>query len=149
MEEMSISLVIASNKVLRDICFKIREEVFCVEQNIPTDLERDDTDLTAVHYLLNYNNKFVATARLYFDDEKLAHIGRVAVLKEYRGKNLGKQIMQEIIDNTKTDYAHKCKSITLGAQIYAKQFYQKLGFETYGEEYMDAGIPHINMELFL
>lgn len=74
-------------------------------------------------------------------DEKM-HIGRMAVLKEHRGKGLGAQTMQFCIKKA-TEQGHK--KLYLHAQTYASEFYEKLGFTGYGGEFDDAGIPHIAM----
>ncbi|TNE31804.1 MAG: GNAT family N-acetyltransferase [Alphaproteobacteria bacterium] len=127
----------------RGSCFAIREEVFVKGQNVPLALERDEHDDSATHILAqDENGRVLGTARLrYLEDT--AKIERVAVLEEARGKGVGRGIMAFIIENAaeKGDIA----KLKLGSQTHAIPFYAALGFETVGEEYMDAGIPHRDM----
>ena len=83
-----------------------------------------------------------ATARLLENNS----VGRVAVLKAYRGQGLGQMIMLEIIS-----YAQKqCRSVlTLSSQVHAISFYEKLGFTVQGDAYDECGIPHIEMTMSL
>lgn len=117
----------------------IRETVFIQEQSVPKELEWDGLDKTALHLLATTdNNEPIATARLLPD----GHIGRVAVIKNWRNRGLGTTMMQEIIKQAKLlGY----KQLELASQIQAIAFYERLGFESYGDEFMDAGIPHKNM----
>lgn len=112
-------------------------------QNVPLALERDEHDDSATHILAqDENGRVLGTARLrYLEDT--AKIERVAVLEEARGKGVGRGIMAFIIENAaeKGDIA----KLKLGSQTHAIPFYAALGFETVGEEYMDAGIPHRDM----
>ncbi|MFL1781361.1 GNAT family N-acetyltransferase [Candidatus Hepatincolaceae symbiont of Richtersius coronifer] len=143
-------LIKANNKELKNICFLIRKLVFCKEQNVSQALEIDTLDKTAQHYLLKLNDDFVATGRVYFkeqDNKEVAYIGRVAVLKEDRGKGLGEVLMQGMIKDIKEN--SQCKKVALSAQVYAKEFYERFGFASYGSTFMDANIPHINMQMTL
>lgn len=118
----------------------IRETVFVNEQNVPKELEVDGLDPDCDHVLLKSGSNFVATGRM----QKDGHIGRVAVLREFRGKGLGKEIILSLIEVAKSRGMEK---VYLGAQLTAKEFYHKLGFSQYGETFLDAGIKHIMMEL--
>lgn len=129
-----------------DACFKIREEVFIHEQRVPREIELDEYDQTAAHFLLFYEEKPVSTARMLKKDDKIAKIGRVAVLKEYRSKKLGRILMENILEHCRNSGITK---VLIDAQTYVVPFYEKLGFRQYGEEFMDANIPHYKMELSL
>lgn len=139
-----VTLIKAETERLQNECFVIRKKVFIEEQSVPFDLERDDLDAIAIHYLLSFENNFVATARWYKDGHN-AHIGRVAVLKEYRGKNFGKQIIEKSIEDIRNGY--KMKGVVLASQVQAKEFYEKIGFKEFGNEFIEAGILHVNMIL--
>ena len=91
--------IIANTQDLKNICFSIRKEVFSEEQKIPEELELDEIDNYAKHFLLKINNAYVGTARFYEEKQKIAHIGRVAILKKYRGNKYGEQIMKFVIDD--------------------------------------------------
>jgi len=129
----------------------IRKAVFIDEQGVSLEEEIDGTDGACIHLVLyekydkddeNENGKPVATGRIMVTNEDFI-IGRVATLKDYRGMGLGKAVMQTLINACIMMGAER---VTLGAQIQAVKFYEKLGFVAYGDIYDDAGIPHIHME---
>jgi len=122
--------------------YAIRHEVFVKEQGIAEDDEFDGTDSSCTHLVIYEHNKPIATGRIMIEHDHYK-IGRVAVLKPHRGRQLGVGIMQAIID--------ACCQMgderqTLNAQVSAMGFYEKLGFTPYGEQFDEAGIPHIAME---
>jgi len=121
---------------------EIRRRVFIEEQQVPEELEWDDDDKTCVHVLVTDNNIPIATGRIKMD----GHIGRMAVLKDYRDKGVGSTVLRALIDFSKT---LNMKSVYLHAQITAIPFYEKHGFKTNSDEFMDAGIPHKSMTLDL
>ena len=124
-------------------CRLVREEVFIKEQKF--EKEFDDIDAYAYHELIYTDDKPVAVCRFFTDDktEKIYHLGRVCVLKEYRGKSLGKALLE----NTEMFLKLKgAEEIHLSAQVRAKDFYVKLGYTEYGEEFLDEYCPHINMK---
>lgn len=122
---------------LRDI----RTAVFIYEQQVPEDLEWDEFDPVSLHVLaLNPNDQPIGTARLLPD----GHIGRMAVLKEWRGKGIGSAMLQRILEES----SHRgMPKAMLNAQMAAIKFYEKFGFQVSGEEFMEAGIPHVKMIL--
>lgn len=124
----------------------VREEVFVREQEYPIELEFDEADENCWHLVLTDNEKAIATARLLKLSEGVFKPGRIAVLKEYRGKNIGAELLTLIIEKAKEMGA---KELHIGAQTYAVGFYEKFGFKTTGEEYMDEHIPHIDMIAYL
>ncbi len=122
-------------------CFKIRKEVFIKEQNISYEDEYDGIDDQCEHIVGYVNNTAVATGRIVIKNNKY-YLGRIAVLKEYRGKGYATKLIKEMIE-----YLNKQKinEIYLSAQIYAKRLYQNIGFVEFGEIYLDCNIEHINM----
>lgn len=121
----------------------IRTAVFIHEQKIPEDLEWDEFDLISVHVLaLNSDEQPIGTARLLPD----GHIGRMAVLKEWRGKGLGSAMLLKILEELRKQRMQKA---ILNAQMTAIKFYEKFGFQVSGKEFMEAEIPHIKMILLL
>ena len=120
----------------------IREQVFIQEQNIPVAEEWDAQDAISLHFVVYDQDKPIATARLLQNNS----IGRVAVLKSYRGQGIGKLLMLQIIQRAKNKQR---KFLKLSSQVHAIQFYAALGFTVQGEEYLDCGIPHIDMYLKL
>ena len=121
---------------------KIRYSVFVTEQHIDKDIEFDGNDKDAIHVLLVKNEKFVGTGRMLAD----GHIGRLAVYKEYRGQGLGADVVMALVGEAKKLGLQR---VYLGAQLYAVEFYKKLGFSEFGESFMEAGIEHIHMEKVL
>ncbi len=126
---------------LTDI-YKVRREVFIKEQNIAPDIEFDGTDRYSISVLLYEDSIPVATGRVILIDE-LYTIGRISVLKEYRNKKYGGKIVS-LLSNKARELG--ATTVHVHAQSRAVDFYSKLGFECYGKEYKEAGIPHINME---
>ncbi len=118
----------------------IRTQVFIEEQGFKE--EFDSIDNNAVHIVFFDCEKAVATGRFFTDDGKGYHIGRLAVIKEYRGSGIGKKIMTAIEEEIqKTD----AKSISLSAQLQAKGFYEKCGYTAVGGIYFDEHCKHIKM----
>ncbi len=121
----------------------IREAVFVHEQQVPIALEWDEFDEISLHALAkNPQGTPIGTARLLPD----GHIGRMAVLKEWRGKGYGSAMLQRLLEESKKQ---DLKKVMLNAQTTAIQFYAKFGFMVAGEEFMEAGIPHVEMVLNL
>lgn len=118
----------------------VRTPVFIEEQHVSEEEEWDGLDDQSVHVLAyvtdaNGDEVPVGTARLLLDGK----IGRMAVLKEYRGRNIGGKLLTMLMDEAR---ARGHKEVTLAAQIHAIPFYERFGFATHGEEFMDANIPH-------
>ncbi|MBP2605598.1 GNAT family N-acetyltransferase [Acinetobacter calcoaceticus] len=120
----------------------IREQVFIQEQGIAPEDEWDDLDVTVLHFIVYDREQPIATARLLPQHS----VGRVAVLLSYRKQGVGKILMQYIIDYARQQNLPYLK---LSAQTYVIAFYEALGFVGQGEEYLDCGIPHIDMTLEL
>jgi predicted GNAT family N-acyltransferase len=117
---------------------RIREIVFIAEQSVPAELEWDAEDADAVHFLALEGDYPIGTARLLPD----GHIGRVSVLKDWRGMNVGVTLIQTVLAEAEK------RGLTqqmLSAQVHATAFYEKLGFAIVSDEYLDAGIPHVDM----
>ena len=120
----------------------IRETVFIAEQQVPVELEFDGLDNVALQLLVAVDGQYVGTGRMLSD----GHIGRIAILKDFRGLGLGAKMVQALVDEAaRLGYPR----VYLGAQTQALGFYTKLGFTPYGDEFMDAGIPHLAMEQIL
>ena len=120
----------------------IRTQVFICEQGITEADEWDDQDVISQHFVIYDQDQPIATARLLENNS----VGRVAVLKAYRGQGLGQMIMLEIIS-----YAQKqdLSILTLSSQVHAISFYEKLGFTVQGNSYDECGISHIEMTMNL
>ena len=120
----------------------IRRRVFIEEQGISESVEMDGTDVDAIHLVAYDEGRPVATGRIRLSGEA-AHIGRVAVLKDERGKGFGDFIMRVLVYKCcEMDYGKQ----VLNAQAASRGFYEKLGFTVSGEIFEEAGIPHVPME---
>ena len=119
---------------------KIREEVFVREQGFRE--EFDTVDNSACHIVLFLDGKAVATCR-YFSDGGSYKVGRIAVLKNYRGRNFGSAVLLEA---EKQIAMLGGKSVILHSQLRACGFYEKLGYVPYGEIEPEEGCPHIWMK---
>lgn len=129
-----------TDPAIQDAYF-IRDLVFTQEQGFPTEFEIDDYDNIAWHCIVYRDDMAIGTGRL-IPQENNGKIGRVAVLKEFRGLGIGFQVMNAIIEQAQSV---GCENLNLSAQVYAIPFYEKLGFVTEGDQYLEEGEPHIHM----
>lgn len=133
-----ISVRPADWHVDRSILRAIREEVFVREQFVPADMEWDEYDEQSHHVLAMTGDVPVGTGRLLPD----GHIGRMAVLKPWRGHGAGGALLTSLM-NVARELG--MRRVVLNAQIQAMPFYLRHGFQAEGEKFMDAGIPHRRM----
>jgi predicted GNAT family N-acyltransferase len=119
---------------------RIRETVFVREQGVPLELEMDDRDARCDHALAyDQDGTPIGTGRLLPD----GHIGRMAVLRAWRGKGAGALLLQALL----TQAARRGHaSVRLNAQLAAVGFYRRCGFAATGSQFMEAGIAHVAME---
>ncbi len=117
---------------------RIRESVFIQEQGVTPEQEWDSDDATATHFLAYEGDFAIGTARLLAD----GCIGRVSVLKDWRGLNVGEYLMRAVIQEAER---LGLKQQVLTAQVHAAGFYERLGFTAVSDEFLEAGIPHIDM----
>lgn len=123
----------------------VRKTVFVEEQGYTLEEEFDGYDKTCPHLVLFDGETPVATGRLILLSSGTAKLGRIAVLKSYRGQHLGAQVVRALLERAKAEGALRAY---VSAQSYAVPFYNKFGFSEYGEEYLDGRIPHRDMELY-
>ena len=117
----------------------IRETVFIHEQGVPVELEWDGLDSSCAHVLAwNDRGEAIGTARM----QRNGTIGRMAVLKYWRGRGVGRDLLQTLLDLA---VRQGLPRVTLSAQIHALGFYERAGFHVVGEPFMDADIPHRKM----
>ena len=118
---------------------QVREIVFVQEQGIDASLEYDDLDDVCTHVIGLLDEQPVTTARLRPVDSAVGKVERVATIQTARGHGYGKEIMDEVERVAK----HQGLSeLRLGAQLTALPFYEKIGYEAFGDEFLDANIPH-------
>ncbi|MFD6471147.1 GNAT family N-acetyltransferase [Streptomyces goshikiensis] len=142
---------VAAGEADRAACFAVRTEVFVIEQSVPESIEYDAYDAVAVHVLAEGpDGAPLGTGRLLYGPEALAKtgspevgsLGRLAVTKAARGLGVGVALVRAIeAEAGRLGLA----AVDLGAQTHAVGFYERLGYEAYGPEFQDAGIPHRSM----
>ena len=137
-----------------DDALSVRRAVFIEEQQVSEDEEIDEHDrdggwLGDVVQMTGYlDGKPVVTGRMMADttSDADAHIGRVAVIEELRGKGYGKQLMIALHEEArKRGY----RSLMLGAQLHAIPFYESLGYVARGDIFLDAEMEHRWMDISL
>jgi predicted GNAT family N-acyltransferase len=115
---------------------RIRFAVFVEEQRVPAEIEMDEHDAQCVHAIAYAEDgRALGTGRLLPD----AHIGRLAVLKEWRGKGVGAALLAALMAAARR---RGDAEVVLSAQTHALEFYRRHGFDAEGEIYEEAGIPH-------
>ena len=121
---------------------KVRCAVFMMEQEIRY-LDMDDVDYRSFHGFVTDGGTVVAYLRAFADVEpQVFHVGRVLTAR--RGVGLGRELMEKSMEILRRE--NDCRKIVLHSQIGAAGFYEKLGFCTVGDEFIEAGIPHVAME---
>lgn len=116
----------------------VREQVFVREQSVPPAMEWDEFDELSRHVIAEAQGAAIGTGRLLPD----GHIGRMAVLPGWRGCGVGSALLRALLDMAR---AAGHERAMLNAQVRAVAFYRRFGFEPAGEEFLEAGIPHIAM----
>ncbi len=125
---------------------EIRHEVFVIGQNVPADLEVDEHEQDAIHYLAFLNNNPVGAARWRITEEGVK-LERFAVLDEFRGRGIGSAMVEKILADIKRDPEAGDKEIYLHAQLDAIPLYRKFGFVKFGNMFDEAGLMHYAMKL--
>jgi predicted GNAT family N-acyltransferase len=138
---MTISVQPVSDPGELKKAFAIRHEVFVDEQNCPPDLEIEFNDVSQ-HFLATVDGEPAAACR-WRKTDKGYKLERFAVLKKFRGKGIGQELVKAVLANLPKD----AKYIYLHAQIDAVGLYDKFNFEKEGPEFEEAGIRHYKMVL--
>lgn len=136
---MEIMVKISKAASQLEAAFTVRYAVFVKEQGFVD--KPDDIDKTAYHAVAYDGDKAIGCGR-FFGEGEVYHVGRIAVLPEYRGKGVGTLIMQEIENFSKGIGVRK---LELSAQRRAKSFYDKLCYSAVSDEYLEEGYPHTAM----
>jgi len=123
--------------------FSIRVRVFVREQGVPREIELDSEDRRAIHYLAFIGDMAVGTTRVLIQRGE-AKIGRMAVLKSYRSRGIGRALLRRAVSLARKN---DVKAIFLHAQVPVIGFYKKMGFRCVGRTFTEAGIPHRKMTL--
>jgi predicted GNAT family N-acyltransferase len=118
----------------------VRERVFIIEQGVPATIERDARDPGCRHVVaFGPQGEPIGTGRLLPGKKDEGHIGRMAVMPEWRGKGVGRALLERLLELAGP------QTLALHSQSHAMDFYRPFGFVAQGDEYLEAGIPHVTM----
>jgi predicted GNAT family N-acyltransferase len=136
------------------VVYALRHEVFVVGQSVPAELERDELDAAADHVVADSQGTVVGTGRLVDgrvgEDGHLVPgtrgevgtIGRMAVAASQRGSGVGSALLDRLVERARE---RGMPAVELHAQVHARDFYDRAGFTSYGDVYLEAGIEHVGM----
>lgn len=140
---MTIKITLNNWSIQKEAARSVRMNVFVLEQKVPLEMEMDASDELCIHAVAkDATGTVIGTGRLLPD----GHIGRMAVLASARSTGVGTQILHSLMRAAKE---RGDKRVVLNAQISAAGFYAKFGFSQIGDEFIQAGIKHIEMECIL
>ncbi len=122
--------------------FAVRQTVFVEEQGVDEALEYDEHEDEATHFVAYDGDEPIGAARLREPNSGLGKVERVAVLESRRDAGVGRDLMLAVEDRA---FEQGLEALKLHSQTRAAEFYRGLGYEQYGEEFMEADIPHVKM----
>lgn len=138
---MTVEVRVASAKELPEL-LALRHEVFCVEQGVPVDLEQDGLDPTALHLVALDGRDVVGTCRILTGEDSW-RLGRMAVRADRRADGIGRKLMERAHREAQAAGARR---ISLAAQTPVQGFYERQGYISHGDVFIEAGIPHVLMD---
>ncbi|TDK37399.1 GNAT family N-acetyltransferase [Rhizobium deserti] len=124
--------------------FRLRREVFILEQNVPPEEEFDADDFTAFHVVAIQAGEVAGALRIIYAEEYVK-IGRVVVGMAWRGKGIASAMLCYAMDAHREARGNR---FHLAAQSDKMGLYERFGFKAYGDEFLDVAIPHFNMKNF-
>jgi predicted GNAT family N-acyltransferase len=136
-----MKVVFGNSEKLWNDAVSVRRAVFVEEQHVPKEEEIDEFENEATHFVLYDGERAVGAGRFRTIDG-IGKIERICVLPDYRNRGAGRLIMENIEQFARENGIAKTK---LNAQTHAERFYEKLGYKTVSDIFMDAGIPHVTM----
>lgn len=138
-------VVVADDEELVEDAFEVRRAVFVEEQDVPEELEWDEYEDVATHFVAYDDGEPVGAARFRaydLDGDRVCKVERVAVLEAARGEDWGRRLMESLEAVAEDEGFDR---FFLHAQTSARAFYEKLGYEQVGGEFLEADIPHVKM----
>ena len=149
-EQTRTNIVPVKNEADLAQALAIREVVFIEEQHVPETIERDAEDARAYHVLALQGGHAIGTGRLVLlpkppkgESGHWAQIGRMAVLQASRKSGVGSHLLAALEAEARHRKVH---GILLHAQVSATAFYQQHGYQPFGPEFEEAGMPHLHMK---
>ena len=140
-----MEVILANSEDILNECLKIRNEVFVVEKGVPASIENDENDVlhgSYKHFLAKKDGKSVAALRIHLENDILK-IQRFCVLKEYRGCNVGREILDYLDEYSR---ANCVREIVLDSKYDVFGFYENGGYEVISEPFYEAGVKHVKMK---
>lgn len=128
----------------REDALAVRHEVFVEEQGVDEELEYDEHDPEAVHFVAYDGAEPVGAARLREYETGVGKVERVSVLEPRRGEGIGRELMIAVEERAR-GRGLPFEELKLHSQTHAAGFYRDLGYDRRGEEFEEAGIPHVEM----
>ena len=136
-----MKIIVSKDNEIKKSAFAVRKTVFIEEQGFFDQL--DSTDDIAWHAAAYDGEKVVGCGRMFSEGKGKYHVGRIAVLKDYRRTGVGCEIMKALEDVARSEGV---EYLVLSAQRRAVDFYLALGYKIIGDEYLEEGYPHVHME---
>lgn len=140
-----IELILAQDADTLARCLRVREAVFTIEKGVPKEIEVDALDClneTCEHFLIRCGGEDAGALRCSYTPENAARIQRFCVLKECRGRGLGKAALEQVEHHCRS---RGCRAVELDAKLAASPFYEKCGYETVYGNFIEAGVEHVKM----
>lgn len=138
-----VTVRLAADEVDRAAAYGVRHEVFVSEQGVPVDMERDDLDDVAEHAVaFDATGACIGAGRLVAEGPGRAVVGRMAVRAPARRCGVGAALLACLEQRAG---ALGASTLELHAQTHARGFYERHGYEVVGQEYEEAGLPHVDM----
>ena len=122
---------------------RVRSQIFIVEMGMHC-LDADGDAYPARHFFLEEEGRIVAYLRAFYADEAKHEVRIGRVLSVTHGIGLGADVMRRALADIRVTMP--CERLWLDSQTYAAGFYEKLGFRTVSDEFIEAGVPHVRME---
>ncbi|SER54108.1 GNAT family N-acetyltransferase [Natrinema salaciae] len=138
----AIDVRVAEADAARDDAFAVRRTVFVEEQGVDEEIEYDEHDETATHFVAYDDDEPIGAARLREYEDGVGKVERVAVLESRRERGVGRALM-ETLEERAGELGFG--TLKLHSQTRAADFYRRLGYERRGDEFEEAGIPHVEM----
>jgi len=121
----------------------LREQVFCAEQGVPPEADRDGLDSEAVHLIAIDRGAVVGTCRLLIEPGATARFGRLCVASSERRRGVAAALLDAAEREARAGGARR---IGMHAQTGALELYRRAGYSVYGEPFDEEGIEHVGME---
>lgn len=139
---MEIEIRVVNGTEALEQALKLRRQVFVHEQKVPVELEYDEYDQIAIHFVAVRGNNVIGTARLLSHSQFASRISRMAVTKNFRGRGIGRRLLEALEKEARKQGKVE---IVLHAQMHACDFYRRSDYVVQGDEFVEANIRHIKM----